>query len=106
MTTVDRAALQYALEWLYVQYPKDTIHPKHGSKVGMLIDLLNERIATLPRTKMVEVWRVEYASNGLPCIVSFETRGGADGWVSGASGLAYIACIKVTGPHEQVVPAT
>lgn len=57
------------------------------------------------KTKKVEVYRVEYASNGVPSILNLYTRDGANAWVKGAKGLPYIACIRVTGPHKQRVPA-
>lgn len=68
----------------------------------------------LPKTKMVEVWRVEYAkrwrtSDGdewMPCVYQHTSCSMAeehaaavakDGWPK--------TCIRVTGPHQQEVPA-
>ena len=67
--------------------------------------LLGERyLDTLPKTKMVEVWHVEYVTNGLPAIGLYKSYPDAERWAVGAAGLAYIACIRVTGPHQQMVP--
>lgn len=69
--------------------------------------------STLPRTKMVEVWRVEF------CVVSGDTRS-AEPWRAGvwtfreridAKVEANKAmppnyrCVRITGPHQQEVPA-
>jgi hypothetical protein len=65
-------------------------------------------LATLPRTKEVEVWRIEYAAKDgdewLTCCKTYKRRD-----------LAYRAfqdhlcaryqCVKVTGPHKQEIPA-
>lgn len=65
--------------------------------------------STLPKTKMVEVWHVEYALHSrCPAIYLFNEKETADkqavfmqkhaaehGW----------HCIRVTGPHMQEVPA-
>jgi hypothetical protein len=62
---------------------------------------------TLPKTKtMVEVWRVEYASNWVPRTETFLTCEEANRWARGAIPLAYVSCVKVTGPHQQEVPST
>ena len=60
--------------------------------------------STLPKTKMVEVWRVEYATNGEPNIVSFLTENRARGWAQGTCSLPYVSNVHVTGPHQQEVP--
>lgn len=65
--------------------------------------------STLPKTKMVEVWHVEYALHSrCPAIYLFTSKeqakkqaefmqenGMKEGW----------RCIRVTGPHLQEVPA-
>lgn len=79
--------------------------PDHDPSKARTLSVCDAAESTLPKTRMVEVWRVEYATNGVPGIVSFVTRTGADDWVNGAKGLAYISCIRVTGPHQQSIPA-
>ena len=44
---MSRECGDWLLSWLYVQYPKDSVHPVHGSKVGALIDLVNQHLAEL-----------------------------------------------------------
>lgn len=68
-------------------------------------DAARAHLATLPKIKEVEVWRTEYATNGVPSILSWYTREAADAWADGAKSLDYIDCIRVTGPHKQRVPA-
>lgn len=81
-----------------------------------LIRVLAAAESTLPRTKMVEVWRVEWASK----MTSGKWQVHADHyWSSDTAKLRAdmlrgveensssdtFACIKVTGPHQQEVPA-
>lgn len=89
--------------------------PNLGLKVPDLLDALADAAeSTLPKTKMVEVWRVEWA-------VKF-----SDGWVAVAGHYATerearewarsleigsprcdgcYSCIRVTGPWQQEIPA-
>ena len=68
--------------------------------------------STLPKTKMVEVWHVEYvdAETLYPAV---DVRRDRDNGTFGAEARAerlrkqpskYL-CIRVTGPHQQEVPA-
>lgn len=59
--------------------------------------------STLPKTKMVEVWRVESAHEGCPCLSQYTNEQDARGWER--SPPSCYACIRVTGPHMQEVPA-
>jgi hypothetical protein len=102
--TTDRARLEKAIVSAEECMAARVIGRREEMQI--LIDASRAHLDTLPRTKMVEVWRAEYASNGLPCVVQFETRGGADDWVQSVKGVAFVSCIKVTGPHQQEVPAT
>ena len=69
--------------------------------------------STLPRTKMVEVWRVEYAkrwptfdgAEWMPCVYQYMSRSMADDTATGIAKDAWPkTCIRVTGPHMQEVP--
>ncbi len=65
-------------------------------------DYLNPSVC---KTKTVEVWHVEYACNSVACIMAYSTREAADKWVSTPHCGADISCIRVTGPHRQMVLA-
>ncbi len=58
--------------------------------------------STLPKTKMVEVWHVEYCFSGRPLVAVYTTEE-----MARAHELPHksYACIRVTGPHKQEVPA-
>ena len=58
-----------------------------------------------PATKEVEVWRVEYAQRTLPFSASFHTSREADEYLVTVARWPDVACIRVTGPHKQTVPA-
>lgn len=61
--------------------------------------------STLPKTKLVEIWRVEFAQDKNPHSASFGSRHDADVYAQTVSCWPATACIRVTGPHEQEVPA-
>jgi|GEM_PF-3609656 len=67
--------------------------------------------STLPKTKMVEVWRVEYAQTKIngpafyPFSASFHVEAEAQDYAKVLSKWDDTACIRVTGPHQQEVPA-
>jgi hypothetical protein len=69
---------------------------------------ISEEHATLPRIKMVEVWRVEYCRNFNPEIRNFQhqhiAQAFADVLPDEPKGPTF-SCIRVTGPHMQEVPA-
>ncbi len=76
---------------------------EHSPCVGL--DIYRALYAHLskPKTKEVEVWRVEWADgDNQPRVSQFPCKGGADDW---ASRLPSEACGRVTGPHKQTVPA-
>lgn len=67
--------------------------------------------STLPKTKMVEVWRLEYAHRGIPCAEVYQAKHHADGRAAelkanrdGSREVPAFSCIRVTGPHQQEVP--
>lgn len=66
--------------------------------------------STLPKTKMVSVWRCEYsvlasALNWAPCVFGYLTKEDADEAAARMSNNERYRCIRVTGPHQQEVPA-
>lgn len=79
----------------------------------MLHLLCDAAESTLPKTKMVEVWRVEWVQYETPKAFSQSEGDGADSkrWAEdranwlGSSLRGGYRCIRVTGPHMQEVPA-
>lgn len=67
-----------------------------------------DALPAAPKTKIVEVWHVEFfnVSNRMPCVTVYTAQKDAE---SHADAYAHIgstfACIRVTGPHRQEVPA-
>lgn len=63
---------------------------------------------TKPATKTVQVWRVEFSRNWNPEIKNFRSERDAHAFVEALErepkGPTF-SCIRVTGPHEQEVPA-
>lgn len=102
--TMDAKALEEALDALHKYFIGSGKMPT-DRQLAALGAAGREQLATLPRTKEVEVWRVEYTSNHVPNVVQFDTRKRADEWVRGVQGVSYVACVKITGPHLQTVPA-
>lgn len=76
----------------------------------MVLDALYAHLSAppAPKTKEVEVWRVEEVRpvNGgwLPVVHNFLTKAEADVH-AGESMMSSERCIRVTGPHKQTVPA-
>lgn len=61
-----------------------------------------------PATKTVEVWRVEYTFQREPRIQQFDTQQEASykaDCLTLGDPNSHHACIRVTGPHKQEVPA-
>ena len=66
---------------------------------------------TAPRTKTVSVWRLEFAYKKppegpwVPRSVGYETKAEAEQKAKDLAEVFFHACIRVTGPHQQEVPA-
>ncbi len=60
--------------------------------------------STLLTAKTVEVWRVEYAHQGRPKMLQFDSEAAARAWADYWQTDKEYACIRVTGPHQQEVP--
>jgi hypothetical protein len=108
---IDRAKLEEALsfyDWLAHRPSSQNPH------LTMIVDAAKVYVSTLPKTKMVEVWRVEYAEwcsflNGgewKPITRTALNETSAQEIAADyAKRPGERACIKVTGPHQQEVPA-
>lgn len=114
--SIDRAKLEESIAWSKHELACFTDRPVHNveaaRKTQVLIDAAEAHLATLPKVKMVEVWRVEFALANLPpgqaeplCYV-YHTRQRAEREAEKQRREpALYACIRVTGPHQQEVPA-
>lgn len=72
-----------------------------------LADAAEAHLAALPKTAMVAVWHIEFASYGKPVIWTRTDRGDADSAAADMRkvGTDQYQCVRVTGPHRQEVPA-
>jgi len=75
--------------------------------VHVIVKAARAHLATLPRVKDVEVWRVEYAyrcgGHYEPTVAQYSSHEMARNHAVNLGGAA--SCITVTGPHKQKVPA-
>lgn len=108
---MDRATLKEAIFWLRnfnVQLEAGG-RRYHRDFPDMLATLAEAHLATLPRTKMVEVWRVEMAEKtplGWKAIANtFESHADAARDADFMRREPGFSCVRVTGPHMQCVPA-
>ena len=109
--STDRAALERAIEWseqkLAAYYCRTEDDSEAVRRTNVLIDAARAHLETLPKTKMVTVWRVEFAycdgANWNARTATFKTEADARSAVKGHKGSAW-TCIRVTGPHLQEVP--
>lgn len=73
---------------------------------GDLLRLRDAAESTLPKTKMVETWHVEaVAHDNEPAIFVRLTEVAASNLAASFHGVGHWSCIRVTGPHQQEVPA-
>ncbi len=85
-----------------------TFYPDALADVLLVCDAAE---STLPKTKMVEVWRVDYAFRQSrnhewePRVQNFTEKASADHYVMCAGGNDNLRFARVTGPHMQEVPA-
>jgi hypothetical protein len=75
-----------------------------------IVAAAHTHLAAMPKTKIVEVWRVEYAqeTDGFsPVCQTFTNPNSARNEAERLRSSQYrrYACIHVTGPHQQEVPA-
>lgn len=104
--SMDRAALEKALSetaWSPTEMGCRSVKVEPFSVIHAAA---RAHLATLPRTKMVERWHVEWvsASSGDSCI---DVRPTADEAAEEAAHRKSqdMRCVRVTGPHQHEVPA-
>ena len=88
-----KAAKAWLLERLYTP----------SSPANTALKAVEDAIAALPKTKMIEVWHVEYVVAGLPQISIRMTKADAERSASPSNTLT-CSCVRVTGPHMHEVP--
>lgn len=104
--STDRAALTEAIERLRKRGLADP------DQLALVCDAAEAWADTLPKTKMVEVWRVEFAQVKSQTLATWEaasaafsTRAEAHQYAQIVTGWSCTAHIKITGPHQQEIPA-
>lgn len=101
--TIDRAKLGAAINFLRTYNGK-------ASQWNTVLAAAEAHLATLPRTKMVNTWRVEFAErqpsdDWLPGSHTFTSKEQADEYEASLKALRpSLRCIRVTGPHSHEVP--
>jgi hypothetical protein len=105
---INRAELEEACEFFRRRLNENKPHHHHAA---VLVDAAEAHLATLPKTKMVEVWHLEYArlqSEGYWAALvegGFTTAQSAKREAERMGHDSKNACLCVTGPHQQEVPA-
>lgn len=85
--------------------------PPNGNEIwSAILAVCRAAESTLPKTKMVETWHVEYAFKGTtpwaPMVSLEDSKADADKTAAEfAADPEYYSCIRVTGPYQQEVPA-
>lgn len=107
---MDAAKLREAIEAAQNRAAYDTIamvgyaSGPTADQLHLLAEAASAHLSTLPQTKEVEVWRVEFWDVG-PCINQRTSYAGALDRQSELVAGGHARCIRVTGPHKQTVPA-
>lgn len=110
MSTIDRAALEEAIrvrrEQLAWWKDSDLGRPS----MELVLAAASAHLESLPKTKMVEVWRVEMAEkkpdgSWKAIAYTFESEGDAARDADFMRREPGFSCVKLTGPHLQEVPA-
>jgi hypothetical protein len=105
MSTIDRAKLEADIAW-----SRDhaiAFNSTWNERFGRVLLAAESHLATLPKTKMVDRWKVEWTYKGCP---------GAYCWYDSPFEAAneftrlstmpkFYSDLKLTGPHQQEVPA-
>lgn len=108
--SMDRAALEEAIEWATTELATFMAVPAHNiqmaRKAHCLVAAARAHLATLPRTKMVEVWHVEFVSADTGAIYVNVHSTEEDAATEAAQRkIRKCLCVRVTGPHQHEVPA-
>lgn len=98
----DAQKLREAIQWARTHWA--------GQNGNLLADAAEKHLATLPQTKMVEVWHVEYAvRTGVSEAAIYSPQTSVYPTEDSArQALRYminVVCGRVTGPHKHEVPA-
>lgn len=109
MSDIDPEKLEEAIDFYSYEASRIT-NPVNVARATLLVDAARAHLATLPRYKEVEVWRIEFALDGVPKCETYLTNSSANNRAEIIKqGHAFpnyaAACIRVTGPHKQRVPA-
>jgi hypothetical protein len=96
--TINRAKLEEAIGWYGNVVNK-------SEEMITLLAAAAAYLATLPKTKMVEVWRVEFSRAGMAFCCQFDDLDTAEVNAESFRHQPHLSCIRVTGPHQQEVPA-
>jgi hypothetical protein len=85
--------------------PLDNNYIIGGGVLAILRAAAEAHLAALPKTKMVEVWHVEWALNDQPMLHLHLSEADARASAKFIAGEEHRTCVRVTGPHQQEVPA-
>lgn len=84
-------------------------HGPYALDIDALLLIMSAAESILPKTKMIEVWHVEYAELEFGHWVSkiriVDSKSGAETFGTLLKNPAIFACIRVTGPHKHEIPA-
>jgi len=81
-----------------------SIWPGSSDPYEVLRVLIAAAESTLPKTKTVEVWHVEWALGSHPMIHLYLSEADARKNATLLAQEQHRTCIRVTGPHQQEVP--
>jgi hypothetical protein len=101
MTSIDPEKLREAIRAYRLAY-------NEGTQLDIVLTAAEQLLSTLPKTKEVEVWRVEAVvmcvEGWVPIAGHYRTRAGAIEAAERNKAAGH-AVIEITGPHRQKVPA-
>lgn len=100
MSATDAQKLREAIERVRVA----NIGSCFREETCMVADAAEKHLATLPATKTVAVWHVEFCKNGVPLVAVRLTKADAECTARNSRDLGD-KCVRITGPHSQEVPA-
>ncbi|HEY1034981.1 MAG TPA: hypothetical protein VGE09_08370 [Pseudoxanthomonas sp.] len=100
--TIDPDKLEEAIAFYSYELSRIS-HPENVARATLLVDAARAHLATLPRFKEVDVWHVEYAQDG-PCLAHYTSESGAHRYADSLRQSPSVSCVRVTGPHKQLVP--
>jgi len=101
---MDAKQLEEAIERCRITNPV-ALTPKSFHAHLLVLEAAAAHLATLPKTKEVEVWHVEYCNGCYPIAAVHTTRATAETQAEDLRSRLYCSCVRVTGPHKHVVPA-